>query len=136
MSSDPVSESQYWPRHAQSGVTQLQCTKTQTAPRLYRSLRAVKVLLASLCSTLTVLAPRKEVRIGSRWGSSCCSSNPSALARERHASQLQRDARFDSFQLFLWHRPSLFFFDQMIEQEFAPASFASISECFSRELAL
>jgi len=39
--------------------------------RLYRSLRAVKVLLAALCSTLTVLAPRSEVRIGSRWRSNC-----------------------------------------------------------------
>jgi hypothetical protein len=36
------------------------------SPRFYRSLRAVKVLLAALRSTLTVLAPRKEVRIGSR----------------------------------------------------------------------
>jgi hypothetical protein len=34
--------------------------------RFYRSLRAVKVLLAALRSTLTVLAPREEVRIGSR----------------------------------------------------------------------
>jgi len=34
--------------------------------RFYRSLRVVKVLLAALRSTLTVLAPREEVRIGSR----------------------------------------------------------------------
>ena len=37
-------------------------------PLLYRSLCAVKVLLALLRSTLTVLAPREEVRIGSRRG--------------------------------------------------------------------
>jgi hypothetical protein len=34
--------------------------------QFYRSLRAVKVLLATLRSTLTVLAPREEVVIGSR----------------------------------------------------------------------
>jgi hypothetical protein len=39
--------------------------------RFYRSLRAVKVLLAPLCSTLTALAPRMGVRIGSRWKSIC-----------------------------------------------------------------
>ena len=33
---------------------------TSPARRVYRSLRAVKVLLAALRSTLTVLAPRKE----------------------------------------------------------------------------
>ena len=38
----------------------------RTEGRFYRSLRAVKVLLAALRSTLTVLAPREEVRIGSR----------------------------------------------------------------------
>ena len=35
-------------------------------PILFGSVRAVKVLLASLRSTLTVLAPREEVRIRSR----------------------------------------------------------------------
>jgi hypothetical protein len=39
---------------------------TRTRVRFYRSLCTVKVLLAALCSTLTVLAPREEVRIGSR----------------------------------------------------------------------
>jgi hypothetical protein len=39
----------------------------EPAFRLYRLLRAVKVLLAALCSTLTVLAPCEEtVVIGSR----------------------------------------------------------------------
>lgn len=42
-------------------------TSVHATPHLfYRSLRAVKVLLAALRSTLTVLAPREEVRIGSR----------------------------------------------------------------------
>ena len=44
------------------------CVKKWSAPvdSFYRSLRAVKVLLAALRSTLTVLAPREEVGIGSR----------------------------------------------------------------------
>lgn len=89
---------------------------TSPARRVYRSLRAVKVLLAALCSTLTVLAPRREVRIGSRWRSSCLLSNLSASARERNASKLVRDVRFDSFEFFGRDRPPLFFFDQVIEQ--------------------
>jgi hypothetical protein len=36
-----------------------QTSNARTKFRLYRSLRAVKVLLAPLCSTLTVLAPRE-----------------------------------------------------------------------------
>src|ERR1700730_10958040 len=46
----------------------------------YRSLRAVKVLLAALRSTLTVLAPRSEVRIRSRWRSSCAFDGPRVSA--------------------------------------------------------
>ena len=64
------------------------------------------------------------------------SEQSSASPRERNASKLLCDIRFDSFEFFGRDRPSLFFFDQVIEQEFAPASFAPISECFSRELAL
>lgn len=45
-----------------------QYTRPQTAFRFYRSLRAVKVLLAALRSTLTVLAPQREVRIGCAGG--------------------------------------------------------------------
>ncbi|MBA3763696.1 MAG: hypothetical protein H0X04_10210 [Chthoniobacterales bacterium] len=40
---------------------------TEPGIRFYRSLRAIKVLLAALRSTLTVLAPQGEVVIGFRW---------------------------------------------------------------------
>src|ERR1700730_14996616 len=59
-----------------------------------------------------------------------------ASARERNATKLLRDVRFDSFEFFGRNRPSLFFFDQVIEQEFAAASCAPVSESFSREFAL
>jgi hypothetical protein len=68
---------------------------TRTASLLYCSLRAVKVLLASLRSTLTVLAPREEVDIGSRWRSSCCG-----------------------------HWPACPSFNEMIEHDLSPRSFA------------
>ncbi len=42
---------------------------TEPRVRFYRSLRAVKVLLAALRSTLTVLAPQGEAFIGFRWRS-------------------------------------------------------------------
>ena len=54
------------PRHCLNlWLTQSACTDNNAAATsVYRSLRAVKVLLAALRSTLTVLAPRREVVIG------------------------------------------------------------------------
>jgi hypothetical protein len=59
------------PRHCSNlSPTQCACTDNNAAATsVYRSLRAVKVLLAALRSTLTVLAPREGLFvIGSRWG--------------------------------------------------------------------
>ncbi len=47
----------------------------RTDCRLYRSLRAVKVLLAPLCSTLTVLAPRGERSLSVHAGDDCPLNN-------------------------------------------------------------
>ncbi len=57
-------------------------------------------------------------------------------ARKRDVAQRLCDSRFHSFQLFLRHRLSFCFFDQVIQQNFAAASFAAGRECFARELAL
>jgi hypothetical protein len=45
----------------------MSCHQPEPPFRLYRSLRAVKVLLAPLCSTLTVLAPRGAGRYRFTW---------------------------------------------------------------------
>jgi hypothetical protein len=108
-------------------IDRLQISIVRTAFRLYRSLRAVKVLLAALCSTLTVLTPRGDVRIGSRWRSSCrVLIINHASPGERNSSKLLRDTRFDSFEFFLRHWPACPFFNEMIEQDFSSASFAPI----------
>lgn len=65
--------------------------------QFYRSLRAVKVLLAVLRSTLTGLAPRCEGAYRLRWKSSCFFSEQqfaARSARERNATKLLRDVRF------------------------------------------
>ena len=77
------------------------------------------------------------MRIGSRWRSSCLFGAIFASQRvSEMSSKLLRDARFHPFKFFRRHAPALFFFDQVIEQEFPPAPFAPISECFSRKFAL
>jgi hypothetical protein len=59
---------------------------------LYRSLCAVKVLLAPLCSTLTVLAPRESI--------ACHLGRLCGLSHKRHLSQSLRESRLYSFQFF------------------------------------
>ena len=84
----------------------------------YRSLCAVKVLLAALRSTVTVLAPRREVRIG-RAGEAVARSPMSddASARQRKAAEL-----FAQYSLSLVPAHPLqldgavLFFNQMIEK--------------------
>jgi hypothetical protein len=46
----------------------------EPAFRFYRSLRAVKALLAALCSTLTLLAPRRKRSLSVVLGQQGCSS--------------------------------------------------------------
>ncbi len=60
-----------------AGDKQKRAHNSQAEPRFYfiARLRAVKVLLAPLRSTLTVLAPRRQFVIGSRWRSSCSLSD-------------------------------------------------------------
>jgi hypothetical protein len=49
-----------------------------------------------------------------------------ASPRERNSSKLLRDTRFDSFEFFLGHWPACPPFNEMIEQDLSPASFAPI----------
>ncbi len=73
----------------------------QTRRRFYRSLRAVKVLLAALRSTWTVLAPRREVVIGLRGEAVARFYKNSS--RKRNAAQFLSDAGFHFFQLLFCH---------------------------------
>jgi hypothetical protein len=64
-------------------------------------------LLASLCSTLTVLASQiggaYRFALEKQW---LCLDKPSSyLSRERNAAKLLRNVCFDSFELFLRHWP-------------------------------
>jgi hypothetical protein len=45
---------------------------------------------------------------------------------ERNSSKLLRDTRFDFFEFFLRHWPTYPSFDEMIEQNLSPTSFAPI----------
>jgi hypothetical protein len=80
----------------------------------------------------------ERVFIGSRWRSSCCVLIiiDHLSAGERNSSQLLRDTRFDPFEFFLGHWPACAFFNEMIEQDLSPASFASIGDRFPRQLPL
>ena len=108
-----------------------------SARRFYRSLCAVKVLLAALRSTLTVLASQMggayRFALEKQW---LCFDYIHALSRERNESKLLRDMRFHSFEFFLRHWPTFPFFDEMIEQYLSPASFAPIGERFPSQLPL
>ena len=66
-----LSELSHAAKTRSSILTLINC---EPAFRFYRSLRAVKVLLAALCSTLTLLAPRRKRSLSVVLGQQGCSS--------------------------------------------------------------
>jgi hypothetical protein len=94
--------------------------------RFYRSLRAVKVLLAALRSTLTVLAPRRSGSLSVGVGKAVCSILIIAQRISGRTKFVEALGRFDSFEYFLRHWPTCPSFNEMSEQDLPPASFAPI----------